>query len=163
MLHHPFPLSLPPAVFLFITITNISHLSAPPPPLSLTSLPPSPVPLLFHLCVPPSLPSLTPSPDGCRGEARLTLNIILAPVALRRKPPHLSAGGGAVQVAVWFPPRPHAICHHPSNLPQPPLASDRHEPGDSRHSWNTEVMMGRRPAAAFRAHRRGRTYRFPTE
>lgn len=57
-------------------------------PLSLTSLPPSPVPVFSHLHVPPPffLPSLSLSPDGCQGEARLTLSIILASVALCRKP-----------------------------------------------------------------------------
>lgn len=79
------PLSLLPVVFLFITITNISHLSPPHLPLSLASLPASPVPILFHLHV-PLVPSLTLSPDGCRGEALLILDIILTPITLCRKP-----------------------------------------------------------------------------
>lgn len=96
LLHHPF--SLPPVVFLFITITIISHLAPPCRPLE------------PHLT--PSLAlvsSLTTSPDGCRGEAGLTL--ILAPVAQCRKP-LTSQRGLAVEVAVWFPVGPSAICRH---------------------------------------------------
>lgn len=100
-------------------------------PLSLTSLPPSPVPLFFHLHVPspclphlPSspLPSLTLSPDGCRGEARLTLSIILAPVAQCRKP--LTSQQGWQSKWPFGSPRgcpPSATILTPcSSSPQPP-------------------------------------------
>lgn len=96
LLHHPF--SLPPVVFLFITITIISHLAPPRRPLE-----PHLTPSLALIS------SLTASPDGCRGEAGLTL--ILAPVAQCRKP-LTSQRGLALEVAVWFPVGPSAICRH---------------------------------------------------